>query len=190
VQAELYRANPITNYDTGIARVSVEGGAQVLFCATHAVKTQRGPEFVLEFEQGTVVFGGEARTILATMSDGTTRDYGNPNRDATQKLRDCLAAVRGNASIVCGPEAAGAQTLVMNGMYESAGAITSFPPEAVAVHDDGKRHLTAVDGLETTLGACHERFCLPAEIGAPWAVPGTEFSLAGYDHFPAGDWPA
>jgi len=172
VQAELYRANAITNYDTGVCRVQTECGAEILFYSTHAVNVQRGPEFIYEFENGVVTYPNEGGTIQAAFVDGSSKNYGNPNRNIMKKLWDALAAVRGSATVLCGIEAASSQTLCMNAMQDSCATIQEFPPELIRTQGEGGQRVTYVDGLAETLAACYDRGILPSELGAAWARPG------------------
>ncbi len=185
VEAELYRANAIDNYDTGTVRARTEEGTEILFYASHAVSASRGPEFVYEFDAGTVRFPDADGGIVARLADGTTRNYGNPNAESATKLWDAIAAVRQKKNILCGPEAAGAQTLCMNGMQESAGAITRFPADMVRCNtaDPGKK-ITYAEGLGTVLVRAFEGGLLPNELGVPWAVAGQRLDLHHYETFP------
>ena len=185
VRAELYRANPVSNYDTGVCRALTECGAEVLFYSTHAVNVLRGPEYIYEFENGTVTYPGERGTIVAAFPDGTTRDYGAPNNDGTKKLRDCIAAVNDGTEILCGIEAASSQTLCMNGMQSSGSPIADFPRDSVRTECAGPNCATFVEGLADQLAACYDQAILPSEGGVPWARPGREIDLTGYTVFPA-----
>ena len=53
LQAELYRANDIENYDTTALRAELAGGAEVLFYTTQAVAGRVGPVCHFEFEHAT-----------------------------------------------------------------------------------------------------------------------------------------
>jgi predicted dehydrogenase len=185
VTAELYRANPITNYDTGIARVAVEGGTEILFYASHAIANNRGPEFIYEFENATVRYGNGSKTIVAEFADGTTKDYGDPQANIPKKLWDSVAAVRGADSISCGPEAACVHTLVMNGIQESMPEIVEFPSDMVSrVGEEGKTTAVAA-GLEEALIEAYEAGKLPSELGCAWAKAGATIDLTSYTSFPS-----
>lgn len=187
VQAEMYRANPISNYDTGIVRAITDTGVEILFYASHAIATTRGPEFVYEFEKATVFFSRELGGIVAEYADGQRREYGNPDLDVPRKLWDAIAATRGEKTIACGPEAAGAQTLCMNGMQESVRDIMDFPSELVCTEGDPGARLTFVRGLDEVLVQAYENGCLPSEMDVPWSRCGTTVDLRNYRHFPAAD---
>ena len=155
----------------------------MLCFASHVTPQAIQPRFRLEFERATVTFGEDARTIVARLEGGEEADYGAPD-DTPQfkKLHDAIDAVRSPAPrIVCGPEAAAAQTLVVNGLHESAGEATPFPDSIV----QRTEQQASVAGLDEVLLSCYERSRLPSEAGVAWAVPGRSVSLAGYRHFPS-----
>jgi hypothetical protein len=183
--AELYRANPITNYDTGVVRAWTASGIEVLHYCTHATVQLRGPEFVYEFERGVARYDAQSKQLAAEFADGSGRAYGTPDADGVQKLWDCLAAVRTGAGLACDIEAASAQTLCMNGMQDSAPGIAQFPPELVSVEGEPGNRATVVKGLDTVLIRAYEAGRLPAELGVPWAVPGRELDLTAYESFPS-----
>ncbi len=183
--AELYRANRITNYDTGAVRGWLDNGAEFLFLSTHAVERSHGPEAIFEFEQATVTYPSGGRGWVATLPDGQELVYGDPNRDGDQKLWDALRAAAGEGAIVCGPEAASAHTLCVNGMQESA-PVAEFPGDLVAELQDGPRRITYARGLAEALLECFRRQCLPSEMGWSWTVRGREVDMTHYRHFPSG----
>lgn len=182
VQAELYRANAITNYDTGLARITVDGGVEILFYTSHAIEHQRGPEFIYEFERGTVRYGTSGKTIVAGFADGTTKDYGDPQANVPKKLWDAVAAVRGEGTISCGPEAASMQVLAMNGIQEATPIITFDP---VVQAGEGDASVSVAVGLEAAMIQAYEAGKLPSELGFPWAKAGRTLALDDYVSFPS-----
>ncbi len=182
--AELYRANPIGNYDTGVVRAWTAAGVEVLFYSTHATALQRGPEFVYEFAHGVARYEAVSKQIVAEFADGSGRAYGCPDADTPRKLWDCVAAVRGAGAIACDIEAAAAQTLCMNGMQDSAPGIAGFPPEWVSRQGDEGARVTVVRDLDRVLVRAYEEGRLPAEMGVPWAVPGRDLEVSTYTVFP------
>jgi len=185
IVGELYRANAIENYDTGAARILTDDGVELLYIASHPVVRQRGPVFEYEFEEATVFCEEKASGFVARFRNGEGKTYPNP-QVIQNKLRDAMSAVRGEKQIVCGPEAAGAQTLCVNGLQDSAPEIIEFPRDLVRVEGEVGVRKTWVDGLFETLVKCYEEWKLPSEAGAPWAAPGREIRLSDYGDFPGG----
>jgi hypothetical protein len=183
VQAEAYRAYPIESCDTAACRVVADGGLEVLLYASHVTETPIEPRFTLEFESAVATFDAREGGIIARGASGTEKRYGAPD-DSPQfkKLFDAIDASRSQAPVVCGPEAAVAQTLALNGLHESVGNLPSFPDSMVVVDDEAGR--TYVPGLADTLSRCYERHGLPAESEVGWARGGALVNLDGYHSFP------
>ncbi len=186
VQAELYRAYPIESCDTAACRLSTDTGVEVLMYASHATETAIDPRFTLEFETASVTFDAKAGGVVARDAAGHVKRYGAPD-DSPQftKLFAAIDAARSPATIACGPEAAMAHTLAVNGMHESVSEPVSFPDAIVVGGDAAGR--CYVPGLNETLSRCYERHLLPAEAGAGWARAGLPVDLDGYDTYPRGD---
>ena len=182
--AELYRANPISNYDTGVVRAWTAAGVEVLFYTTHTTAQLRGPEFIYEFERATVRYDASTKQITATSTDSGEHVYGTPDSDVARKLWDCVAATRGGGPIACDVAAAAAQTLCMNGMQDSAPRIAGFPADLVSRQGEEGTRVTVVRDLDIVLIQAYEAGRLPAEMGVAWAVAGRELELRSYNRFP------
>jgi predicted dehydrogenase len=185
VQAELYRAYPVENGDTTLCRARTAAGADVLFYASHATRSDAGPMFRIELERATVRFGETRASIVATTIDGDTIDYGAPD-DTPQfhKLAVALERVRVPGPIPCGIETATPQTICVNGMQDSVPDALAFPARLLREEQEPRR--TWVEGLGETLLDCYEHARLPGEIGIEWARMGRSVNLAGYRRYPGG----
>jgi predicted dehydrogenase len=180
VQAELYRANPIENYDTIAMRSRTENGAEIYFFASHATQKQCNPTFIYEFENGTVQFGGKfGNSIVGQKTDGTQVNYGSPAAaESVEKLFDVLDCIGSNRPVVCGPEAAGAQTACIFAAQQSTPVIVDFPKDVVVVNGNAGERRIHVKDLEKTLDQCYENSALPSERGTPWAVRSAEIAVS------------
>ena len=188
VTAELYRANDITNFDTGVLRAFTDTGVEVFFAASHAVADRETTELVAEFEHATVTGSRKRGGLTVTFTDGRTKTYENPDDHRhARKLLDAIERVTSGSPDVCGPEAARAQTVVINGAQDSCSHITEFPREMVEITGDEGERLTHVPGLEAMLRQCFDEDKLPSEIDFDWAKPGTEVDLTDYAWFPGGN---
>ncbi len=183
VQAELYRANAIENYDTAALRVITAESAEILFYASHAVSERVGPILRAEFERGKIRMDDLGDRITAQTADGALIDYGAPDNGVRAKLEAMLNVVEQGASVPCGIEAARAHTVCMNGAQESA-QIAQFPAAQLREISSGDSRLTCVAGLGAALQACAQAGKLPAELGFDWARPGRIIDLRGYSMFP------
>jgi predicted dehydrogenase len=172
VQAELYRANPIENYDTAAIRCRTEGGAEVLFYATHAGTPRVGPVCRLEFERGVVTLDADAGGRLeALLADGTVRDYGRPEATRDNKIWQSVAAVGTGQKVACTARTALAQTLCVCGAQRCR-EIAPLPGERLRAGELEGGPFTWMEGLREELADCYERACLPSERPLPWARPG------------------
>ncbi|MDH5705497.1 MAG: Gfo/Idh/MocA family oxidoreductase [Candidatus Aminicenantes bacterium] len=184
VQAELYRAYSIENFDSAACRAFTRDGVELLFYASHVTYQDRGPMFSFEFEQATVTYGDGANEIVAVSRTGREKHYGSPEEDHPfQKLFEAVESVREPKPVVCGPKAARSQTLCVNGIQESASEIATFP-ESMVRKEKGKRWW--VKGLEEALYSCYLKGILPSEGNFSWARAGKAFDLRNYSFFPGG----
>jgi predicted dehydrogenase len=171
VQAELYRANAIENYDTGAVRTHTEDGAEILFYAAHPVDQNIGPELIYEFEEATVTYAAYGNPVLVHFRDGTVKDYGDPFVDEFSKIWQAIDAVRTGAPLACSISAATSHTLCVNGAQASPEAVVDFPLDLVRRQALGEEDtLVYVEGLVEVLEACYDGGELPSELGnVPWA---------------------
>ncbi|HUV39578.1 MAG TPA: Gfo/Idh/MocA family oxidoreductase [Planctomycetota bacterium] len=188
VVAELYRANAITNFDTCAIRAFTDTDVEVLFVASHAVEDRNTTEHIFEFERATVTRGAEHGEIVATFTDGRTKTYPDAAEHYRHpgKLLDAIERVRTGKPDVCGPEAARAQTLVINAAADACPDITTFPSTMIVVTGEAGDRLTHVVGLEAMLRRCFDEGKLPSQTGFDWAKAGREVDLTNYTHFPGG----
>ena len=184
VQAELYRANPIENYDTAAARFVLDSGAEVLLFVTHAGRRDFGPILDYEFELGTVSAAGRGVELRAEFAAGGVHSYGSPDATPMKKLWDSIRAVRTGELPVCGTDAAMGQTLAVNGMQDSCPDVVDFPAERKRREKNGSAERIWVEGLDQSLERCFEDDRLPSEIGFDWARPGLRVDLRDYPAYP------
>ena len=179
VTAELYRANAIETFDTAALRARVWGDVDLLMIASHATAETREPVFEIEFDRATVTYsaaGGDGQSddrLLATLADGTVRDYGRPSgaTDAT-KLWSSVAAFRSGTPVSCGIDAATPQTMVVSAADASCPEPMPFPAGLVHVSGEVGRRKTSVAGLADVLTRAYAEWALPSEMNVDWAVAG------------------
>ena len=183
VSAELYRAYPIENYDTVASRIKTSGEVEILFYASHTTPDTIGPFFSLEFEDASVVYGEDSKTIVATNRDGEIHTYGSPETENPfNKLFEAVEAVYDSIPVVCGPEAARSQTLCVNAIQDTIKDIGIFPQFMIKK----KENRIWVDELQESLLICYRKNTLPFEEGFSWARRGGTINVEGYSYFPGG----
>jgi predicted dehydrogenase len=188
VEAELYRANDIENYDTAALRCQTECGAEILFYTTHAALERVGPMCRFEFERATVEFDpARGGRFVARFADGTVRDYGQPEVDRNEKIWQSIDAVRTAQPVACGARAALAHTLCVTAAQASAGGVTPFPAEMRRTDGSNGESLIWIDGLADELLASYQDGALPSDRGRPWARVGRRTATAATPARPAAD---
>ncbi len=170
VAAEMGRVFSIESADTTACRAETADGCEVLFLASHATERAIEPRFRVECERGSIVFGETRKRIVGTPEGEAPIDYGDP--DATpqfQKLFTALGRAVSPGPVVCGIEAAAAQTVCVEAMHASVPEIAPFPA-ARRRTDPGGRPF--VHRLADELERCYAARCLPSELGCAWARRG------------------
>jgi predicted dehydrogenase len=184
VEAELYRANAIDNFDTIALRCEVQGGVEVLFFASHAAGRDTGPVFSYEFDKGTASVSGRDVAVRADFWTGESEVYGFPDAEPLKKMWDAIESARTGRPAACGLEAALSQTLCLNGAQDSMPAIGEFPQALLKVEGDPGKESVCVEGLAEAFADCYETSRLPSEAGIPWARKGRPIDLSEYQSFP------
>lgn len=184
VEAEAFRIYPIQTFDTVACRLRTTEGVELLFYASHTTEESRGPQFDFEFSKGRVALK-EGGSIISDSGTGR-RDYGSPDFDSFAKVDFVLDRWREGSPARCGPAAARAQVLSVNGIHQSLREIGRFPAGSIRRSNDFHR----VKGLGEDLLNCYERDCLPSEDGWKPAVKGRVVKLEAYRYFPKGSPPA
>ena len=186
VQAELYRANPIENYDTAAIRCHTDTGVEILFYTAHPVSNTIGPVLSYEFEEAVVDYDIVDSRLRAHFNNGETKDYGNPSANDAEKLWQAVDAVRSGKPLACGIQAASVHTLCINGAQESVDEIATFPEQLVQYTGDENDMLTWVAGLQETMEKCYDEGILPSENPAvAWSRGGRVVDLRNYLSYPA-----
>jgi predicted dehydrogenase len=182
VEAELYRANEIENYDTAALRVRTACNAELLFYTTHATPQHLGPICRYEFEHAATEFhDADGARFVARFHDGRTVDYGQPDADRTQKIWQSIAAVRTGAPVACDAKTSLPHAVCVEAAQQSAGEIANFPATMLssATADRGGGRMVCVEGLAETLKNCFDSAVLPSEAGNAWARAGQRVEVAG-----------
>jgi predicted dehydrogenase len=187
VQAELYRANSIQNFDTAALRCRTDNDVEILFYTSHAGLSEIGPVFSYEFEKGRAYFDWQAgSTVVGRLADGSVKKYGNPEAEHWEKIWHCVRAVRSGEPVACNVTCSIPQVLCVNGAQDSMPVVTGFPENRVKKHavKEGE-NLLWVEGLQAGLVQCYDQGFLPSEHGAiAWAKAGKVVDLMNYRSFP------
>jgi predicted dehydrogenase len=162
IQAELYRANRIENYDTAALRVITDPPSELIMLTSHAVPNNVGPLASYEFDNATVEFGTD-QVFTAKFHDGRTIDYGDPDADSAVKLWQSIVAVNTGDRLACGIEAARPHTVCVNWAQKTP--VKNFPTSLLKITGLEKDPLVWVEGLEEALLQAYSAGCLLSEVG-------------------------
>jgi predicted dehydrogenase len=189
VQAELYRAREIENYDTAALRCITTGGVEVMFYTSHVAQEYIGPVFEYRFSDATVTFNADSGDgLVAHFNDGKSKKYGllDHEEDHWRKIWESVDAIRSGRKVSCGVADSLAQTICMNGAQESCEEITSFQTDIIQKITIEKDDFRIVIGLKDVMMRCFELGALPAELrDVPWANMGSVINLKKYKQFPS-----
>jgi predicted dehydrogenase len=182
VQAELYRANDIENYDTAAIRCQTDCGTELLFYTSHALPARIGPVIHYEFENAVVYYEEEnGGGLIARFQDGSVRHYGDPNVDRHLKIWEAMHAVRTSGRVACGVRGASSHALCVSAAQASS-PVQVFPDELITDEVGPESEMKCVRGLTAALVQCYDQGILPAEhTGLDWAEPGEPIDLRGPD---------
>lgn len=188
IEAELYRANNIENYDAAALRCVTEGDTEILFYSAHCVPENKGRILCYEFEKAVVEFNDMGSNCFTVRFDnGHTKNYGNPEEDLDKKLWDSVRSVRTKEAVACGIQASIPHTLCVNGAQESV-KIQTFPEEMVKQSSNDDTVLVWVGGLSKALHDSYQRGILPSESDEhSWAHKGHKINLSNYHFFPSSE---
>lgn len=184
VEAELYRANPIENFDTAAVRCWTDEGVEILFYVTHASLDEKGPVFLYEFTNAAVLCKSRTSGIWAKFDDGTVKNYGVPDDEPLNKLWEAIRNVRSGGQPLLGIEGASSHTLCLNGVQDSMPEIRAFPEALLHTKEEGHSRRVWVEGLEDVLESCYADNVLPSEKEVFWSAKGRLISLGPEYVFP------
>ncbi len=185
IEAELYRAHDIENFDTAAIRCTTTAGTEILFFVSHAAGVDTGPVFSYEFEGGEVTAAGRDSEIIARIA-GVNKSCGIPDAEPLRKMWEAINSVKGAALPACGLEAALGQVLAVNGAQDSQPDIHNFPRKLVSVRGEPGHREISVEGLADIFRECYKKNQLPSELGASWSRRGRLIELSEYAHYPGG----
>lgn len=170
VEAGLYRANDIENFDTIVFRGETDTGCQVFYAASHAVDYKIDPTFVYTFEKATVTYNLFAENqCVIHYADGRVETLGDINDTNENKLFHTLEVIRGEREPSCLPRTAAPHVALIEALAKEA-PIHPLP----GVVRDKAEELTYRPGLHLDLYRCFETMSLPSELGFDWAKAETE----------------
>lgn len=171
VEAELYRANPIENFDTCSLRLTFDGGAHLLVHLTHACRTTIDVQVVLRAQFATIRYLPRLYRIDITRS-GITETIPLIEDRHAPVIETIHRALRdGKGRPISTLEMARAHTVAMNAA-SAASPVVDVPASQVEVVDDQGHPLRTIRGIEQSLRAASERGRMLHELSVVgWSKP-------------------
>ena len=160
VKAELFRVNDIENFDNATISFELKNGAKCLFIAAHSTKINQNPMFEYKFENAVVKYDENTQDIVAYMSDGSEKHYGDPFDGPADGGKSRIAiegCLSDSFKPVCSPYTAAAHTRCIE-------KIQLFPIHNVnkaLLRENGT--LVYVEGLAEALEYCYQNEKLLSE---------------------------
>jgi predicted dehydrogenase len=180
--AELYRAQPIENYDTAALRIETDSGVNVHFYASHSCKSTLEPELVLEGDEGRVLWRhGRSYTIEARGTPPRTVQLGDEQSARLRMFRSAIRRLSDPGVFVCDTATAREHTRCIQAA-QCSGPVRDVPKEWLETNGKpGLRLKTWIVGVEDTMRRAFDEGRSLAEVGCPWAGPALEIQVADSD---------
>jgi predicted dehydrogenase len=183
IEAELYRAVRIENYDTVSARIHFDSGPPLLLLLTHASSKQDGPWVRLQFDKGFIErTNDKARLVI----DGQSQPIGDGSNKRVQMLQGFANAIRGveDPSIAQATlETSRVHTLLINAISEAT-PIVDVPEDELETIDREDGQILAIRDIAEVFQRCGEEGLMLHESGAyPFTSPPATIDLTDYRQF-------
>lgn len=185
VEAELYRTNPIENFDTISMKITLDlpGNPTLLVLFTHACEQGINPEIVFHGTSGKIVRTVEQIACETSKGREVIVRQGDGRVPALHRLAKAVRGLSDPDTMIATLESARAPLAAVNGASEAT-VIHDTPAAARRVVDyhDGK--LTTLPGIEAAFVACVAKNQMLHESGlVSWSKPAGKKDLRGYRHF-------
>ncbi len=183
IEAELYRAARIENYDTASLCVGLADRPDLLVLMTHACATSVNPMIEITGSRGSLRLDAKQLTMQV---DGRSHVEPRDRKVRWGMLESFARLVRGvedprrtHASL----EMARSHTLVVNGASQ-ASPITPIPEALITEVEVGGSPVRACPGIEAVITQCAAAGQMLHESGRlSFTRPADALDLTGYDHF-------
>jgi predicted dehydrogenase len=180
--AELYRAQPIENYDTAALRIDTDTGVAIHFYASHSCLSTLDPEILLEGDKGRV-FWAHNREYRIVPSDAAPRlvPLCDEHSARFRMFRSVLRRLKDPSVFVCGTAIAREHTRCIQAA-QRAGPVRDVPQEWLETNGKpGLRRKTWITDLEETARLAFDRASSLSAVGCRWAGPMEEILVADSD---------
>jgi predicted dehydrogenase len=172
METELYRAQPIENFDTAALRIETDADVDIHFYASHSCSATLDPEILLEGEKGRVVWRHN-REYRVELDGAAPRSVTLCDEHSARfrMFRSVLRRMKDPAVFVCGTAIAREHTRCIQAAQCSA-PVHNVPKEWVETNGKpGLRRKTWITGVEDTMRRAFDGACSLRDAGCLWASP-------------------
>ena len=175
LQAELYRANTISNFDAAV-HCRTTDNVDIYFYTAHLVEKQHDVEWCYEFEHGVITYSAAADhpdsgRIIGRVVDhhGATIeriDYGNPDVKTMKKIWDCIDALnlpKDQATVACTAATARSHVVCVNAAQESMPDIVTLTD--LQEREDNGTTLIYHPDILPVWQQCYKNAVMPSSYG-------------------------
>lgn len=185
VEAELYRAHRIENYDTISLRLTLDHGCTFLALLTHACQKTVNPILVIHGERGSLCWDLNTSTATLSMTGKPPLIQpvcSGPFRDMAARFAALIRNQPDSNRAVATLEVARAHLAAVNVASQIA-AVHDVPPRAFRMVDGEPGRLYAITGIEEIFArAARRRLMLHETQECDWTVPAKRVAQRGRDY--------
>lgn len=177
VECELYRVQPIENFDTCCIRAGLDGGAELRVYATHSCEEERVPRMTIEGSRGHLTWVQESHYEIVDR-EGRRQRHSVPGKIETKLMMAdaVLARFDDPQARICGTAIAIEHLRLVEAVHQAAD-ITDIPAEFVRRRTAASGSWREIIGIEAAIDEASRRGQLWSELNVPWARPAGCFAL-------------
>jgi predicted dehydrogenase len=182
MEAELYRAQQIENFDTAALRIETDTGVDIRLYASHSCSSTLDPEILIDGSKGSVSWMHN-RSYRIAPAGAEPRFVALCDEHAARfrMFRSVLRRLRDPGEFVCGTAIAREHTRCIQAA-QCAGSAHDVPKDWVENNGKpGLRSKTWIKGIEETMRRAFDRAISLGEAGCPWAQPAMRILVADSD---------
>ncbi len=183
IEAELYRAYPISNYDTASLRVGCEAGIELNVLMTHACRTYPNPIITFYGSDGECRMENFKAYEIKTGDKVISHELSRQVRDEmTGKIARWMLGEPAHDPVAT-LQTARVHTLIVNGASDAA-AVVTIPSSEYEEFEVKNGRQRAIPDVEAAFDRCAASGKMLHESGEfSWTQPGGKCDLRGYHHF-------
>ena len=183
IRAELYHAHDIEGEDMACARALTDTGVEIVVISSLCAETDDSlTEITVEGDKGRAVW--TPYTAVLEIDGREPIHHEGERGRSEQVVRQALDCLDTGAKPRVSVADTRGHVLFTNGAYESAGAIRPVPADLIYAREtEGGATMISVRGIDALVDRCAADRRLFSEAEVPWAVPGRDVDLTGYNRF-------